>query len=156
MPENTGIRGNHSLKRRRLGGGNASVSVASHTHMNPQFLTFDRYYETGNYGLLHDMHSDKAANKQRELTASNLARLVNTVVLEHGELDLLVLALDLLGLGVGLLLTLLTSTKKSKGEVQGALLGKLLKQLMILELVARDQKALLIGANSCTKTRLTW
>jgi hypothetical protein len=33
--------------------------------------------------------------------------------------------------------------------VQGALLGKLLKQLMILELVARDQKALLISADAC-------
>ncbi len=86
---------------------------------------------------------------QGKLTASNLARLVNTVVLEHGELNLLVLALDLLGLGVGLLLTLLTSTKESKGEVQGALLRKLLKQLMILELVARNHKALLIGADSC-------
>jgi len=45
--------------------------------------------------------------------ASHLARgLIHTVVLEHGELNLLVLVLDLLGLGVGLLLTLLATTKE--------------------------------------------
>jgi hypothetical protein len=44
--------------------------------------------------------------------ALDLAILVNTVVLEHRELHLLVLALDLLGLGVSLLLALLATTKE--------------------------------------------
>ena len=47
--------------------------------------------------------------------ASDLARgLIHLVVLEHSELDLLVLALDLLRLGVHLLLTLLASADKLK------------------------------------------
>ena len=45
--------------------------------------------------------------------AGHLARgLVDAVVLEHRELDLLMLGLDLLGLGVSLLLTLLSTANK--------------------------------------------
>ena len=44
------------------------------------------------------------------LLALHLARAVHGVVLEHPELDRLGGALDLLGLGVGLLLTLLAAT----------------------------------------------
>ena len=51
--------------------------------------------------------------------ASHLAGgLVNLVVLEHRELDLLVLGLDLLGLGVGLLLALLATTQELEVAAQ--------------------------------------
>jgi hypothetical protein len=50
----------------------------------------------------------------------DLARLVNLVVLENGQFDLLLLVLDLLGGSVGLLLTLLTTTKQLSVEVEGA------------------------------------
>jgi hypothetical protein len=51
---------------------------------------------------------------------SNLARLVNLVVLENGQFDLLLLVLDLLGSSVSLLLTLLTTTEQLGVQVQGA------------------------------------
>ena len=50
----------------------------------------------------------------------DLARLVDLVVLEDGQLDLLLLVLDLLGGSVGLLLALLTTTEKLGVQVQGA------------------------------------
>ena len=53
------------------------------------------------------------------------------------------LALDLAGLGVGLLLTLLSSTKESKRKMQGALLRKILEALSIIQLVAGNNETLL-------------
>jgi hypothetical protein len=49
----------------------------------------------------------------------NLARLVNLVELEDSHLDLGTLVLDLLGGGVGLLLSLLTTTEKLSVQSQG-------------------------------------
>mmetsp|Transcript_12429 Transcript_12429/g.29130 ORF Transcript_12429/g.29130 Transcript_12429/m.29130 type:complete len:203 (-) Transcript_12429:4-612(-) len=78
--------------------------------------------------------------------AGNLARsLVDAVVLEDSELDLLVLALDLLGLGVGLLLALLATTVKRHGKVVGALL--LGEELLILPLLASEDEALVLGGH---------
>jgi hypothetical protein len=82
--------------------------------------------------------------------ASDLARSgLNTIVLEDRKLNLLVLALDLAGLGVGLLLTLLARSKESKREVQGALLREILEELRVLQLVAGNNEALLDGRNAC-------
>jgi hypothetical protein len=50
----------------------------------------------------------------------DLARLVNLVVLENGQFDLLLLVLDLLGGGVGLLLALLTTTEQFGVKVESA------------------------------------
>ena len=52
----------------------------------------------------------------------DLAIIINLVALEDRELDVLLLALDLLWLGVGLLLALLASTNKGENKVQGGLL----------------------------------
>merc|ERR1711924_326785 len=46
----------------------------------------------------------------------------NLVILEHMELDLLLLVLDLLWLGVCLLLTLLATTTETQHKVKGAFL----------------------------------
>jgi len=52
----------------------------------------------------------------------NLAIIINLVALEDRELYVLLLALDLLWLGVGLLLALLASTDKGQNKMQGGLL----------------------------------
>jgi hypothetical protein len=51
---------------------------------------------------------------------SDLARLVNLVVLKNSQFDLLLLVLDLLGGGVGLLLALLTTTEQFGVKVESA------------------------------------
>merc|ERR550525_383410 len=52
----------------------------------------------------------------------DLAVVVDLVVLQHGELDLSLLVLDLLGGGVVLLLPLLGSSPEPEDEVEGGLL----------------------------------
>ena len=52
----------------------------------------------------------------------DLAVIVHLVVLQHGQLDLPVLVLDLFGCGVVLLLPLLGSSPQSEDQVQGGLL----------------------------------
>ena len=81
--------------------------------------------------------------------ALNLSRRFHTVVLENRKLNLLVLALDFAGLGVGLLLALLASTKKSQREVEGAFLREILKPLRVQKLMSRNNQALLVRRNSC-------
>lgn len=54
--------------------------------------------------------------------ASNLAVVVDTVVLQDGLGNLLALVLDLLGSGVGLLLLLLGTTAQAKDQVKGGFL----------------------------------
>ena len=54
--------------------------------------------------------------------ASNLAVLVDTVVLQDGLGDLLALVLDLLGGGVGLLLLLLGTTTQAQDQVESGFL----------------------------------
>jgi hypothetical protein len=53
--------------------------------------------------------------------ALDLAVVIDLVELKDGELDLLVLVLDLLGLGVNLLLALLRATAETKHQVKGRL-----------------------------------
>jgi hypothetical protein len=80
----------------------------------------------------------------------DLAVTVNLVVLEDGELGLLVLVLDLLGGGVDLLLALLTTTTQAKDEVKGRLLLDVVirKSAAILELLAGEDQALLVRGNA--------
>ncbi|PON43204.1 LOW QUALITY PROTEIN: hypothetical protein PanWU01x14_275470, partial [Parasponia andersonii] len=52
----------------------------------------------------------------------DLPRVIDLVELEDGELDLLLLVLDFLGLGVGLLLPLLGSSPEAEHEVEGRFL----------------------------------
>ena len=70
----------------------------------------------------------------------NLAITVNLVVLQDGELGLLVLVLDLLGGGVNLLLALLATTTQAEHEVKGGLLLDVVvrKSAAILELLASE------------------
>lgn len=80
----------------------------------------------------------------------DLAVTVNLVVLEDGELGLLVLVLDLLGGGVDLLLALLTTTTQTKHEVKGRLLLDVVirKSAAVLELLAGEDQALLVRRNT--------
>ena len=76
----------------------------------------------------------------------HLVGVVDLVVLEHMKLDLLLGVLDLLRLGVGLLLALLTASTETKHEVQGGLLLDVvvLEGAAILELLASENEALLV------------
>jgi hypothetical protein len=80
----------------------------------------------------------------------DLAIAVNLVVLEDSELGLLALVLDLLGGGVDLLLALLATTTQAEHEVQGRLLLNVVirEGTAVLELLASEDQALLVGGNS--------
>jgi hypothetical protein len=81
----------------------------------------------------------------------DLARLVNLVVLENGQLDLLLLVLDLLGGSVGLLLALLTTTEQLSVEVQGAVgLNTIESKLLgVTEGLASEREALETRFDTC-------
>ena len=70
----------------------------------------------------------------------------------HCELDLLALVLDLLGLGVGLLLALLTSTKQAPKHIETAALldAALGQQSITAELLAAEDYAGVISGEACT------
>jgi hypothetical protein len=72
--------------------------------------------------------------------------VVDLVELEHGELHLLVLVLDLLGLGVRLLLALLGSSAEAEHQVQRRLLLDVVvgEGAAVLELLAGEDEALLV------------
>lgn len=80
-----------------------------------------------------------------------LGLVVDLVVLEHGHLDLDVLVGDLLGLGVGLLLSLLlTTTAEAKHEVDRRLLldGVVTDGELVLERLTGQDEALLVDSNT--------
>lgn len=79
-----------------------------------------------------------------------LARVVHLVVLEDTELDLLVLMLLLLGLGVSLLLTLLTTTKQTKGNIELGVVSDAARgqQSSIFELATSENQSLFLRRNS--------
>merc|ERR1712127_228044 len=72
--------------------------------------------------------------------------IVNAVELEGRELDLLLLVLDLLGLGVSLLLTLLASSTEFEHKVKGGLLLDVvaLQGAAVLELLASEDETVLV------------
>merc|ERR1712141_621787 len=76
--------------------------------------------------------------------ASDLAVLVNLVVLEHGQLGLLLLVLVLLGGGV--VLPLPGATTQTQHEMQGRLLLDVVvaQRATILQLLASEDKTLLV------------
>ncbi|KAL8170394.1 hypothetical protein V2J09_022198 [Rumex salicifolius] len=72
----------------------------------------------------------------------DLAGVINLVELENSELDLLVLVLDLLGLGVSLLLPLLGATAEAEDQVE---LGE---GAAVLELLSGEDEPLLVRRNT--------
>ena len=73
--------------------------------------------------------------------AGDLAVAIDLVVLEHCELHLLVLVLDLLWLGVGLLLALFTTSKEIWREVECRLVNNTIR---IYAMVKPLRKALAV------------
>merc|ERR1719323_1188083 len=80
----------------------------------------------------------------------DLAVVVNLVVLQHGELHLPVLVLDLLGGGVILLLALLGSSPQSEDQMESGLLLDVVvgESTSILQLLSSEDQSLLIWGNS--------
>ncbi len=77
----------------------------------------------------------------------NLSISINLVVLEHSQLGLLALVLDLLRCGVDLLLSLLGTTTKTEDEVESRLLLDVVvgERTAVFELLAGEDQALLVG-----------
>merc|ERR1712212_532197 len=82
--------------------------------------------------------------------ASDFSVLVDLVVLEDRKLDQLLLVLNLLGSGKGLLLTLLATTSQAEDKMEGGLLLDVIvgQSTSILELLAHKEQTLLIGRNT--------
>ncbi|KAM1966229.1 hypothetical protein ACFX15_046479 [Malus domestica] len=76
----------------------------------------------------------------------DLVGIIHLIELEHDELHLLVLVLDLLRLGVGLLLPLLGATIEANHHVEGGLLLDVVvdEGSAVLELFAGEDEALLV------------
>ena len=76
----------------------------------------------------------------------DLSAVVDLVELEHGQLHLLFLVLDLLGCGVVLLLTFLATTPQPQDKVKGRLLLDVVvrESAAIFELLPGKDKTLLI------------
>ena len=76
--------------------------------------------------------------------------VVDLVELKNAELDLLVLVLDLLGLGVGLLLALLGAATEAEDEVKRGLLLDVVvgEGASVLKLLAGEDEALLVRRNA--------
>ena len=80
----------------------------------------------------------------------DLTIAVDLVVLEHSQLGLLALVLDLLGSGVDLLLALLATTAQAEHQVEGALLLDVVVRegATVLELLAGENQALLVRGDA--------
>ena len=80
----------------------------------------------------------------------DLAGGVDLVKLENGELDLLLLVLDFLGLGVRLLLPLLGSSSEAENQVKRGLLLDVVvgEGPAVLELLSGEDQALLVGRDA--------
>lgn len=104
--------------------------------------------------VVHGSHEDTSTTLGLgALTAEalNLAIAINLVVLEHSELGLLALVLDLLGGGVDLLLALLGhATTEAEDQVEGRLLLDVVvgEGATILELLASEDETLLVWGNA--------
>lgn len=77
----------------------------------------------------------------------DLSITIHLVVLEHSQLGLLALVLDLLWRSVDLLLTLLRSTTEAQDEMEGGLLLDVVvgESATVFELLAGEDQALLVG-----------
>lgn len=67
----------------------------------------------------HEDASSALLSRALATKTVNLAVIVDPVVLQHGELNFLMLVLDLLGGGVVLLLALLATTAETEHQVKG-------------------------------------
>ena len=98
-------------------------------------------------------HEDSWSACWANLTkALNLSRIINLVKLEHAELHLLVLVLLLLWGGVGLLLTLLTSSQQSQRNIQLRVVRHTTssKTRFVIKLTSSKENALLSDVDSLT------
>lgn len=96
-------------------------------------------------------HKDTSTTGRALLAqTSDLAVVVDAVVLQHSELNRLALVLDLLGGSVGLLLLLLGTTTQAQDKMQsGLLLDVVVREgTAILQLLAGENEALLIRGDS--------
>jgi hypothetical protein len=103
--------------------------------------------------VVHSGHEDTCTTLLgRALTSEtlDLSITVNLVVLEHSQLGLLALVLDLLGGGVDLLLALLGTTTQAEDEMESRLfLNVVVRQrASILELLAGEDQTLLVWRNA--------
>ena len=103
--------------------------------------------------VVHSSHEDTStAILVRALPSQplDLAITIDLVVLEHSQFGLLALVLDLLGGGVLLLLSLLSTATESEDEVQGRLLLDVVvgEGSAILELLAGEDQSLLVGGDA--------
>jgi len=101
----------------------------------------------------HGGHEDAGSTLLGGTLASetvDLAVVVDLVVLQHSELDLPLLVLDLLGGGVILLLPLLGSSPEPEDEMKGRLLLDVVvgESTAILQLLTSEDQSLLIWGNS--------
>lgn len=99
-------------------------------------------------------HEDtSAAGLGRALTTetSDLAGTIDLVELENGQFDLLLLMLDLLGGGIGLLFALLGTSQKVNVEVQRSHGGDGGQESLRGEGLAREGEALDISSNAYQK-----
>ena len=80
----------------------------------------------------------------------DLAPVIDLVEFKGGELDGLVLVMDLLGLGVHLLLALLPAASQTQDQVQcGLLLDVVVGEgAAVLQLLAREDEALLVRGDA--------
>jgi hypothetical protein len=80
----------------------------------------------------------------------DLSIAIDLVVLEHSQLGLLALVLDLLWGGVDLLLAFLTTTTQAEHQVEGRLLLDVVvrKGAAVLQLLAGEDQALLVRRDS--------
>jgi hypothetical protein len=76
----------------------------------------------------------------------NSSILIDLIIRQHSELDLLSLVLDLLGSGVNLLLSLLTTTSKTQHQMKSRLLLNIVirKSSAILKLLTSKNQSLLV------------
>merc|ERR550519_1572425 len=81
---------------------------------------------------------------------SDFSILVDLVILEDRKLDQLLLVLDLLGGGKGLLLALLATTSQAEDKMERRLLLDVIvgQSTSILKLLAREDQTLLIRGNA--------
>jgi len=98
----------------------------------------------------HENSSSTLLSRTLTSQTVDLAVIVHLVVLQHGQLHLAVLVLDLLGGGVILLLPLLSTSPQSEDQMKGRLLLDVVvgQSTTILELLTSKDQPLLIWRNS--------
>jgi len=100
--------------------------------------------------LVSSHESVAARSNALPAQTSDLAISINLVVVKNGKLHVLMLVGNTLGGCVDLLLVLLTTTKKTKNKMEGALLLDVVvsKSVTILQLLTGKDKTLLIRGNT--------